>query len=255
MRDARRTNKHINIKLALSLLLGLVMMTMMSANTYAAPKQMPDGNLFDVGFYVAAYPDIAAVLGTDETILYNHYVLCGKAEGRIPYQSVTDQILALQATYPEGMKWDESSTYTLAKDEKRDNGRAGWQVTACQAFAYMVQDAVFGTSAAFKMHETGLENWMFEYGIGMITQGEDGWYPIGYYGQDASVNAKFEEYWDKIQPGDALADANHIVVVLTKTDDFVTVVEGNYNGTVHWGRMIHKRDLRMILDHVESPYW
>lgn len=248
-------NKNNILKLTLALMFGLVMMAMTSAETYAAPKQMPDGNMFDATYYAATYPDLAAALGTDEAALYNHYVTCGKAEGRIPYQSVTDQILALKAIYPDGMKWDESNTYTLAKDERRDNGGPGWQVSACQAFAYTVQDTIFGTSTVFKMYETGLDDWIYTDGVGLIEQGDAGWVPVGYYGQDPVIDAKFKEYWDKIQPGDALADCNHIVVVLTKTDDYVVVVEGNYNGEVNWGRMIHRRDLRLSLDHVETPFW
>lgn len=46
----------------------------------AGPKQMADGTLFDAAYYAATYPDVAAAFGTDEAMLYNHYVLCGKAE-------------------------------------------------------------------------------------------------------------------------------------------------------------------------------
>lgn len=49
------------------------------------PKQMADGGLFDAAYYAATYPDVVAAFGTDEAMLYNHYVLCGKAEGRLPY--------------------------------------------------------------------------------------------------------------------------------------------------------------------------
>ncbi|MDD2971833.1 MAG: hypothetical protein PHE02_06860 [Lachnospiraceae bacterium] len=39
---------------------------------------------FDAAFYAAAYPDVAATYGNDPTILYQHYVLYGAAEGRFP---------------------------------------------------------------------------------------------------------------------------------------------------------------------------
>ena len=51
----------------------------------AGPKQMADGGLFDAAYYAATYPDVVAAFGTDEAMLYNHYVLYGKAEGRLPY--------------------------------------------------------------------------------------------------------------------------------------------------------------------------
>ena len=51
----------------------------------AAPVTMADGGLFDAQFYAQAYPDVVAVFGTDANWLYLHYVLAGKAEGRLPY--------------------------------------------------------------------------------------------------------------------------------------------------------------------------
>lgn len=41
---------------------------------------------FDPVYYAAAYPDVAAVLGTDPLVLLNHYLTCGMNEGRIPYE-------------------------------------------------------------------------------------------------------------------------------------------------------------------------
>lgn len=51
----------------------------------AAPKAMPDGQIFDAQFYAQNYPDVVAALGNDENMLYSHYVTFGKAEGRLPY--------------------------------------------------------------------------------------------------------------------------------------------------------------------------
>ena len=283
MREKLKYKNKCISRLVVSLMLTLIISSGISLKTYAAPKQMPDGNLFDAQFYAETYPDIAAVLGTDETVLYNHYVLCGSLEGRIPYQlskqeirnkEIYNKIMALKEIYPQGMKWDESNTYEVkayahAKpsnwiltntgkpyvEANRENGYTGWVVTACQAFAYTVQDTVFGTGIKIKDRHTGLQDWAMQNAGGSIYSGDEGWVPTGYYGQDAGVNARFEEYWDKIRPGDAIADGMHIVVVLTKSDDRVTVVEGNYNGTVNWGRVIHKRDLKLSLYRVETPSW
>ncbi len=41
---------------------------------------------FDPAYYAAAYPDVALALGTDPQMLLNHYIACGMAEGRTPYQ-------------------------------------------------------------------------------------------------------------------------------------------------------------------------
>ena len=48
-------------------------------------KTMPDGGLFDPVFYYNTYPDVAAAFGNNEALLYQHYLLSGKAEGRLPY--------------------------------------------------------------------------------------------------------------------------------------------------------------------------
>ena len=146
----------------------VVFMLEVPMQVHAAPKTMPDGNVFDAEFYANTYPDVKAAFGTDETALYNHYLMFGMKEGRLPYapatqqttvapisatsvtvqnQSVYDKIMALKEVYPDGMKWDSSNTYVLAQDENRDNGWGGCEFSACQAFAYQIQDTVFGTSA------------------------------------------------------------------------------------------------------------
>lgn len=328
MREKFNFKKSDISKLAAALLLGLVMMTGVSMETYAAPKQMPDGNVFDPEFYAITYPDVTAAFGTDEAILYNHYLLCGKAEGRLPYapvassapvitpgssvkvmpdgnlfdavfyakkypdvaavfgtdetvlynhyllygifegrlpyeftvqelrnQEIYHKIMALKEIYPQGMRWDESNIYIQPKEEKRDNGWAGLTRRACQAFAYTIQDAVFGSSTQFNWYRTGLSDWCMANAGGMIVSQKGVWIPVGYTGQDPAINAKFEEYWSKIQVGDAIADCNHIVIVLTKEDDHVTVVEGNFNNMVNWGRKITKEQLRVSLETVETPSW
>ena len=330
MREVLRFKKCSFLKLVVAFMLGFVVMTGTSMETYAAPKQMPDGNVFDAefyattypdvvavlgideavlynhyvlcgskegrlpfapnaatpsvaptngvkvmpdgnkfdaGFYATRYPDIAAVLGTDEAVLYNHYVLCGIKEGRLPYagaeqdlknQTIYNKIMALKEIYPDGMKWDESNTYIQPKEENRENGWAGLVRRACQAFAYTVQDAVFGSSAKINWYETGLGEWCLKNAGGQLVASKEtgwAWVPAGYVGQDAAINAKFEEYWNKIQVGDGIADGNHIMIVLTKADDHVTVVEGNNGGKVKWGRKISKDILRISLCSVETPSW
>jgi len=51
--------------------------------TEAAPATMADGTVFDAEFYASSYPDVVAVFGTNPDLLYLHYALCGKAEGRL----------------------------------------------------------------------------------------------------------------------------------------------------------------------------
>ena len=72
-------------KILLSIAACLIAVLSYSQVALAAPQQMADGQLFDAEFYAAAYPDVAAVFGTDPNMLYLHYVLCGQTEGRLPY--------------------------------------------------------------------------------------------------------------------------------------------------------------------------
>jgi len=50
----------------------------------ARPRLMADGTVFDVVYYRKNNPDVVAVLGSDENMLFTHYTLYGKNEGRKP---------------------------------------------------------------------------------------------------------------------------------------------------------------------------
>ncbi len=56
---------------------------------FAAPKTMPDGSVFDSDYYAQQNPDVVAVMGTDESALYQHYKVYGQKEGRLPYAPTT----------------------------------------------------------------------------------------------------------------------------------------------------------------------
>lgn len=71
-----------------------------------------------------------------------HCNVCGKdfEDDRVDYNPTEEQVyndlMALQAEFPTGMKWDESNTYCSFAP-----GKSG---IACGAFAYMISDKVFG---------------------------------------------------------------------------------------------------------------
>lgn len=67
----------------------LVMVLCVPVISHAAPQTMPDGGIFDAEYYAAKNPDVVAAMGTDASMLYAHYVLFGKNEGRLPYESST----------------------------------------------------------------------------------------------------------------------------------------------------------------------
>ena len=62
----------------------------------AAPVLYPDGTIFDAEYYAANNPDVVAVMGNSAQALYQHYVLCGKIEGRLPYNPSIDKNEILQ---------------------------------------------------------------------------------------------------------------------------------------------------------------
>ena len=78
--------------------------------------------------------------------------------------------------------------------------------TGCAAFAFILSDAAFGNMQARVLADVS---------------------------------------FDAIRPGDILRINNntHYVIVLQKQENQVVVAEGNYNGAIHWGRVITKSAL------------
>lgn len=61
--------------------------------------------------------------------------------------------------------------------------------------------------------------------------------------------------FSKIKPGDHVRIGNwHSVIVLQKSGKTLTVVEGNFNRSVHWGRKITKPELKREGFYVETRY-
>lgn len=84
----------------LSVILGVAMLSGTALSVEAAPAMMSDGTFFDAEYYAQSNPDVVAVMGTDATALYNHYVFNGKAEGRLPYNPAVDvSAMVDSATY------------------------------------------------------------------------------------------------------------------------------------------------------------
>lgn len=189
----------------------------------ALPTVMPDGSVFDSAYYASTYPDVVAVYGTDAMSLYSHYVSHGKTEGRLAYDPVSLQevaaaaaeeaktrnvqaaILALKSTYPEGMSW--------TNENQRYENLTWWLIgRGCVAFAMRVSDAV--------------------------------------YGANTKVNYLYEETPDTLKVGDAVKYVppgktyTHWFVVTDVNSTSITICEGNYNGAVHWGRVVTKDSLK-----------
>lgn len=143
-------------------------------------------------------------------------------------KDVYERMIALKEKYPEGMRWDDNYPYS------RKNGYFceawGGSTAACTAFACSYTDDVFGKETS-----------------------------VRYIGKK-----KFA--YEMIQVGDVLhmrnddgTNTNHYVVVLERDAEGVTVVEGNYNDTVHWGRIItreyiEENFLQLITRYPDTSY-
>ncbi len=119
-----------------------------------------------------------------------------------PYPSdeeVRATILALKKDYPEGMHWTNDDSYVWGKDVAKSFGYSKFTGWGCQAFAMIASDAVYGNIPAYK-------------------------------------------YTDKsrIRVGDILRikDDKHTVIVLSIDGKKITVAEGNFNSSIHWGRVL-----------------
>ena len=74
------------------------------------------------------------------------------------------------------------------------------------------------------------------------------------FGKNAPI--KMHTSFSKIKAGDHIRIGNyHSVVVLEKKGNRVTVVEGNYNSSVHWKRVLTKSELQSEGFFVETRYW
>lgn len=81
------------MKMRITVLVFVIVMVFGGITVCAAPKQMPDGSVFDPEFYAATYPDVKAAFGTDEALLYKHYIEHGRTEGRLPFAPVQTETI------------------------------------------------------------------------------------------------------------------------------------------------------------------
>ena len=114
-------------------------------------------------------------------------------------------------------KYPEGKKWDNSNSYKKGN-MTGY---GCAGFAFMVQDAVFGKNAS------------------------------------STITADFD--WDALRVGDHLRIHNsiggeHSIIVLEVNDDSITICEGNYNSSIHWGRVISMDDLEEVFIYRETCY-
>ena len=75
-----------------SIILAISLTVLCGMTAFAAPKVMPDGQIFDPEFYAVTYPEINAVAQNNEALLYNHWIQCGKELGYLPYAGYVAEV-------------------------------------------------------------------------------------------------------------------------------------------------------------------
>ncbi len=119
--------------------------------------------------------------------------------------AVYARMMALQSSYPEGMQWTNADSYRKTyewHDPEWYTGLLSYTGCGCVGFALIMSDAGFGS--------------------------------------DMPVWVEHDVTFSKVRVGDILRINNdtHSVIVLKVNSDSVTIAEGNYNSSIHWGRTL-----------------
>lgn len=115
-------------KVMKTILLTLTCSALCGTMAFAQEKTMPDGTVFDAEYYAQSNPDVVAALGTDENLLYQHYVLYGKNEGR----KATNGAGAAAATQTTQSLTDANGIYNVPREQQTypdKNKYRGFNVT------------------------------------------------------------------------------------------------------------------------------
>lgn len=122
-------------KRIMAIVLATVMLVGSTVCVNAAPQKMPDGNYFDAEYYAQSNPDVVAVFGTDENMLYQHYSVWGKNEGRQPVGDAVEKTAPIIAEVPAQEKnWIDQLYYDL----ENNNYDAVLQQIQFETFWYKV---------------------------------------------------------------------------------------------------------------------
>ena len=142
-------------------------------------------------------------------------------------KSVYEAMIAMKAEYPEGMSWTDNNRYSW-------NGGIYSSGTGCAGFAFLLSDAAFGTLPAR-----------------VITPNPDDFYWVN----PMLIEEDLFFSIDDIRVGDILRvnHNTHSVIVLEVHADHVVIAEGNYNYSIHWGRVLYDDDIMMV-DYILTRY-
>ncbi|MCI9360994.1 MAG: leucine-rich repeat protein [Hungatella sp.] len=138
------------------------------------------------------------------------------AEGAVPtYREAYEAMIALKDEYPEGMTWTNYEPYG-------SKGQLGSAYTWKGGSIYGAKSGVGCMAFAFILSDEAFDN------------------------LPARAIEKGKFTFEDVKVGDILRvnSNSHSVIVLQKSEAGVTVAEGNYNKSVHWGRAMSVAEVK-----------
>ena len=159
-----------------------------------------DSAYSDTGYYIAKMSS-EGIGGTNDL---------GTAPTLLPTTAnqaeVKSAMLAKKTAYPEGKAWTNDDEYIWSNIfivPGESYAYSSYTGGGCHGFAMILSDAAFGTAYARRVDTID---------------------------------------YDKIYIGDILRinGNSHTVIIIDKTSSGVTIAEGNYNKSIHWGRTLTK---------------
>ncbi len=148
-----------------------------------------------------------------------------RASGVCPtYDEAYEAMISMKNDYPEGMRWTNFEPYGSGGEWGQYYRFRGGSVkgaslgVGCAAFVFALSDKAFGDLPARTIDKGGFQ-------------------------------------YEDVKVGDILRVNNnsHFVIVLRVSPGGVTVAEGNYNKSVHWGRVLSKSEV-MGADFIVTRY-
>ena len=275
--NARKIGKRI---VTMALVGAMVTGTVTGVKMTAESPYADELGQFDPVFYAQAYPDVAAVLGTDAETLYSHYQNFGQKEGRVPYAGamageVIDGIVGTDAVTQVAEQTpaiDVNKTYYTLLGEPMSGAEflqrqqqmqqnfdatgyvhTGWTEVQVQERLLSLKEK-YPDGTVVGVCSQGSAKILNDLYGGMVntvvgSDGNDNWTDVEgrvYFEMRGRNNTDIRE---TIRVGDELhtkgSGAGHVSVVLSKSDKGITVVESNWgmDKKMHWGRFIPWSDL------------
>jgi len=231
--------------------------------------------VFNADYYAQANPDVAAALGGDSQLMLQHFATVGIREGRVACADFNiEKYIEYNQDLVPVLGTEDVSVYYLhyiqagkAEGRRASDNAANVEnipvadnpaVPAEAVLQQQVHDIILAQEASFPegMPWTNDNYYMWN---GGIYQGGYGCAGFAFAMSDVAFGAApsyVHQDYNNIKVGDILrVDHNmHSVVVLEVHPDHVIVTEGNYNGTIHWGRKIPISQLPGEGNYVMSRY-